>query len=336
MGISKESRILVTGGTGFLGAYIIRELVGDGFLVRAIRRNRKLPFFIPPAIFDNIEWVDGDLLDPVSLEDAMEGMDGVIHAAAKVSFAGNDRSELYKTNVVGTANMVNTAIEKKITKFVYISSVSALARPKQGHLINEGKQWEEFKPRTHYAASKYHAEMEVWRGIGEGLDALIVNPSTVLGYGDWNTTSCAIFKSVFNEFAWYTNGTNGFVDVEDIARSVVLLLQSDISAERFILSGDNLSFRQLFNAIADGFSKKHPWREATPFLGGIAWRLEKLKSILTGRPSILTKETSKIAQSKNFFDNSKILGHLPGFQFTPLKDSIPRICLSYLEAGQPS
>lgn len=300
MGISKDSRILVTGGTGFLGAYIIRELVSDGFLVRAIRRNRKLPFFIPPAIFDNVEWVHGDLLDPVSLEDAMEGMDAVIHAAAKVSFTGNDRGELYKTNVIGTANMVNTAIEKKISKFVYISSVSALARPTQGDLINEGKQWEEFKPRTNYAASKYHGEMEVWRGIGEGLDAIIVNPSTVLGYGDWNSTSCAIFKSVFNEFAWYTNGTNGFVDVEDIARSVALLLQSDISAERFLLSGDNWTFRQLFNAIADGFSKKHPWREATPFLGAIAWRLEKLKSILTGRPSILTKETSKIAQSKTF------------------------------------
>ncbi len=336
MGISKDSRILVTGGTGFLGAYIIRELVNDGFLVRAIRRYRKLPFFIPPAILDNVEWVSGDLLDPVSLEDAMEGMDAVIHAAAKVSFTGNDRDELYKTNVIGTANMVNTAIEKKISKFVYISSVSALARPTQGDLINEGKQWEEFKPRTHYAASKYHAEMEVWRGIGEGLDAVIVNPSTVLGYGDWNTTSCAIFKSVFNEFAWYTNGTNGFVDVEDIARSVALLLQSDISAERFLLSGDNWSFRQLFNAIADGFSKKHPWREATPLLGAIAWRLEKLKSILTGRPSILTKETSKIAQSETFFDNSKILRHLPDFQFTPLKDSIPRICLSYLQAGQSS
>lgn len=336
MRISRESRILVTGGTGFLGAYIIRELVRDGFAVRAIRRSRKLPFFIPPSVFDKIEWVDGDLLDPVALQDAVEGMDAVIHAAAKVSFAGNDQSELYKTNVQGTSNMVNVSIEKKIGKFVYISSVAALARPKQGGVINEGKQWEEFKPRTHYAASKYHAEMEVWRGIGEGLDAVIVNPSTILGYGDWNTTSCAIFKSVFNEFSWYTNGTNGFVDVEDIARSVVLLLQSDISAERFLLNGDNWSFRQLLNTIADGFSKKHPWREASPFLGAIAWRIEKLKTILTGRPSILTKETSKIAQSKAFFDNSKILGHLPGFQFTPLKDSISRICISYLQAGQPS
>jgi nucleoside-diphosphate-sugar epimerase len=336
MAILNTSRILVTGGTGFLGAYIIKELVRQGFYVRAIRRNNKLPFFIPAGILDQVEWIEGDILDIISLQEAMDGIDGVIHSAGKVSFVNGERISMYATNIQGTANMVNTSLELGIKKFIYISSVAAIGRTKNGELIDEGNQWAEFKPATHYAASKYHAEMEVWRAMAEGLDAVIVNPSTVLGYGDWNMTSCAIFKSVYNEFPWYTNGINGFVDVDDIARSSVLLLQSDISSERFLLSSDNWSFHRLFNAIADGFSKKHPWREATPFLGGLAWRLEKLKSWITGRPTILTRETAKIAHSSTRFDNSKILHRLPGFQFTPLQESIPKICLSYLENRQPA
>jgi nucleoside-diphosphate-sugar epimerase len=336
MPILNSSRILVTGGTGFVGAYIIKELVERGFTVRAIRRGNKLPFFIPPDILKQVEWVEGDILDIISVQDAMEGVDGVIHAAGKVSFLNSERNSMYGINIRGTSNMVNTSLELGIRKFIYISSVAAIGRSMKGELVNEGDQWAEFKPATYYAASKYHAEMEVWRAMAEGLDSVIVNPSTVLGYGDWNMTSCAIFKSVYNEFPWYTNGINGFVDVEDIARSSVLLLQSDISSERFLVSSDNWSFHRLFNAIADGFSKKHPWREATPFLGGLAWRLEKLKSWLTGKPSILTRETAKIAHSSTRFDNSKILNHLPGFQFTPLQESISKICISYLENSQPA
>jgi len=331
MAIKNTSRILVTGGTGFVGAYIIKELVRKGFRVRAIHRTNNLPFFIPASILEQVEWVQGNVLDIISLQDAMEGVDGVIHAAAKVSFVKSERQSMYSTNIHGTANMVNTSLELGIRKFIYISSVAAIGRSKNGELVNEGDQWAEFKPATHYAASKYHAEMEVWRAMAEGLDAVIINPSTVLGFGDWNMTSCAIFKSVYNEFPWYTNGINGFVDVEDIARSSVLLLESDISSERFLVSSDNWSFHRLFNAIADGFSKKHPWREATPFLGGLAWRLEKLKSWFTGRPSVLTRETAKIANSSTRFDNSKILHHLPGFQFTPIQESISRICHSYMK-----
>jgi dihydroflavonol-4-reductase len=173
--------------------------------------------------------------------------------------------------------------------------------------------------------------MEVWRAIAEGLETVIINPSTVIGYGDWNLSSCSIFKSVYAEFAWYTNGVNGFVDVEDIAKAVVILLESGISGERFVLSGENWSFRQLFDAIADGFHKKHPYREATPNLGEIAWRMEKIKSIFTGRTSLLTKESARIAQTKTYFDNNKIKKYLPLFSFTPLEQTVRQACARYLQ-----
>jgi dihydroflavonol-4-reductase len=332
--IGTGSKILVTGGTGFLGAYIIKALVDEGYCVRAIRRNGKLPFFIPAKTFEPVEWVDADILDIPKLEEVMESMDVVIHAAAKVSYEQDEKKEIFRTNIDGTANVVNIALDKKIKKLIYISSVAALGKSLPGATIDERKHWDEIKTETNYAASKYHAEMEVWRAIGEGLNAIIVNPSLVIGYGDWNNGSCAIFKSVFNEFPWYTNGVTGFVDVEDIARSVLLLMKTEIQGERFLLNGENWPFRQLFNTIADGFSKKHPVWEANPLLGSIAWRLEKLKSLLTGKKTLLTRENAKSAQGITYYENSKILQYLPGFRFTPLQDTIRIACRAYLENAQ--
>ncbi|HTS45559.1 MAG TPA: NAD-dependent epimerase/dehydratase family protein [Puia sp.] len=330
-----EGKVLVTGGTGFLGAYIIKELLDKNHQVRAIKRNSPLPFFIPETVLNKVEWVTGDILDAVSLEEAMDGVDAVIHAAAKVSFIARERRQMYKTNIEGTANVVNASLEKKIKKLVHVSSVAALGRRQDGGTVDEGKPWEEVSLSTHYAITKYRAEMEVWRAIAEGLNAVIINPSTILGYGDWNTTSCALFKSVYNEFPWYTNGINGFVDVEDTAKAAVLLLQSEITRERFVLSSDNWSFHQLFNKIAEEFEKKHPSREATPFLGSLAWRWEKIKSVFTGTPALLTKENVKVAQSKTYFDGSKITRYLPGFTFTPLNQTIEQVCRAYLQHIQP-
>jgi nucleoside-diphosphate-sugar epimerase len=325
----------VTGGTGFLGAYIIRDLVEKGFSVRAIRRaNKQLPFFISPSVLNKVEWLEGDILDVVSLEESMAGMDAVIHAAAKVSFHASDRSEMFRTNIEGTANVVNLALEAGIRKVVYVSSVAALGRTKNGDTVTEAKKWEENKMNTNYALSKYHAEMEVWRGMGEGLNVTVVNPSTIIGYGDWNTSSCAIFKNVYQEFPWYTTGVNGFVDVEDVSKAVVLLLGVESSGDRFILSGDNWSFRQLFNEIAQGFNKKLPHRLATPVLGEIAWRFEKLRSLVTGKRVVLTKESARVSQTKTYFDTTKIENRLSGFRFTPLSQSIEKACRNYLLSPQ--
>src|SRR5882757_3791027 len=163
--------VLVTGGTGFLGAYILRELVEKGYAVRAIRRSNRQPFYIPPSILEKVEWVPGDIMDPFGLEEVMDGIDAVIHAAALVSFASRDRHELFTTNIEGTANVVNAAIACGIRRFVHISSVAALGRKKKEEKVTEEKKWESSKNQTSYGISKFYGELEVWRGIGEGLPA---------------------------------------------------------------------------------------------------------------------------------------------------------------------
>lgn len=302
-----------------------------GYRVRAIRRSKQLPVFIPAIIFNKVEWIEGDVLDTGVLEKAMEGMDAVIHSAARVSFTGKDEREMYRINIEGTANVVNAALLKKISKLVHISSVAALGRTISGETVTEKKQWEDSDINTHYAVSKYHSELEVWRGSGEGLDTVIVNPSTILGYGDWNNTSCAIFKNAYQEFPWYSNGINGFVSVEDTARATVMLMESEINNERFIINADNWSFRQLFNTMADAFGKKRPHREATPTLAAIAWRTEKVKSFFSGKPSLLTRESARIAQTTTYFDNTKACSALPGFSFTPLDTCIKNACNHYMQ-----
>ncbi len=184
--IGFEKKILVTGGTGFLGAYIIRELVLRNYTVTAIRRSDRFPFFISKEILDRVHWVQGDILDPVLMEEAMTGMDAVIHAAAKVSYRSGEQKEIFQTNINGTTTVVNAALAQQVPRFIHISSVAALGRKEQEELVSEGEQWEENNLSTSYAISKYQGEMEVWRAIGEGLKAVIMNPSTIIGYGDWN------------------------------------------------------------------------------------------------------------------------------------------------------
>jgi len=327
--------VLVTGGTGFLGSYIIKQLVEKGYAIRAMRRSKKLPFWIPSSIFHTVEWMEGDVLDVVALEDAMEGVDCVIHSAAVVSFVKKERNNMYQVNVEGTANVVNMMLEKNVRRLVHISSVAALGRTAGGGHVNEEKKWEESKINTHYAKSKYKAELQVWRGIGEGLEAVILNPSTILGYGDWNNGSCAIFKNVFEEFKWIVSGINGFVDVEDVAKAAVQMMESNISEQRFIINGDTWSFKKIQETIADGFGKKRPTRQTTAFLMSLAWRVEKIKSLLTGKKPLLTKESARVAQSQTWFENDKLLKILPGFSFTPLEETIKRACEKYSSSNLP-
>jgi dihydroflavonol-4-reductase len=324
-------KILVTGATGFVGSYIIKDLIQHGYQVRALRRSNRLPFWIEKSMLDKVEWVDGDILDIVSLEDAMDGIDTVIHAAAVVAFVKKDRAKMYQVNVDGTANVVDSMLEKNINRLVYISSVAALGRTNSGGHVTEEKKWEESSVNTHYAISKYKAELQVWRAIGEGLNAVILNPSTVLGFGDWDHGSCAIFKNIYEGIGFYTSGVNGFVDVEDLADVTRRMMESGTSEQRFIVNGHTWPFRQLQETIADGFNKKRPTREATPFLLGLAWRMERFKSMFTGNRPLLTKESARVGITRTWFENDKLLKALPGFSFRPLEETIKKACEKYAD-----
>jgi dihydroflavonol-4-reductase len=324
--------ILVTGGTGFLGAYIIKNLIEKGHAVRAIRRSAVLPFFIPPDILQKVEWVSGDVLDMVSLDDAMKGIQTIIHSAAIVSFTRDMRSLMYQVNVEGTANVVNAALENRVERLIHISSIAALGRTTHEETVNEEKKWENNKNNTHYAISKHEAEMHVYRGFAEGLEGLILNPSTILGFGNWHLSSCSIFRNAYREFPWYTQGINGFVGVEDVAEVCERLMVSGYTQRKFIVNAENRKFRELFDMIADGFNRKRPYREASPFIGELAWRFEKLKSLLTGKKPLLTRETAKVAHSRTSFSNEALKEALPQFQFTPLEEVIKNACEKYRNA----
>ena len=324
--------VLVTGGTGFIGAYIIQELITKGYSVKALHRRNNFPFYISKETLSKVEWIQGDILDVVTLENAMENVDAIIHSAAIVSFDKKLREQMYRINVEGTANVVNLALEKNIKRLIHISSVAAIGRTAKGQTVDEEKKWVTSSLNTHYAISKQKSEMEVWRAMAEGLSAVIVNPSTVLGFGNWNSSSTAIFKNIYHGFSWYSEGENGFVDVKDVAEVAVALIDAEITGQRFILNGDNWPFRKLFNSIADQFKKPQPHRLATPFLGEIAWRMEHLKSYFSGHRPLLTKESAKVAHSRTNFDNSKILKALPGFNFTPLQQTIEIACGQYEQA----
>jgi dihydroflavonol-4-reductase len=324
--------VFVTGGTGFLGAYILKNLVEKGIPVRALRRSAKFPFFIPAAVSEKVDWVPGDVLDVVSLQQAMQGVDAVIHAAAFVSYLPADRPKMYQVNVDGTANVVNAAIEASVRRFVHISSIAALGRSAKAEKITEERVWEDNKSNTHYGITKHLAELEVWRGFAEGLHGAILNPSMILGFGDWNQSSGTLFKSVYEEFPFYTTGVNGFVGVADVAEAAVQLLQSDVHQKRFIASAENWRFQQVFNAIADGFGVKRPRWRATPFMGELAWRSAQFKSLFTSKRPVLSKETARVAQSISEFDSSALLQALPQFRFTPLEQVIKEACTLYLQA----
>lgn len=317
--------IFVTGATGLLGSYLIKELVARGKKIRALYRST-----IPePSFPENIEWIQGDILDAVLLEQCMVGVEVVYHCAAIVSFNPNKKRELFKTNVEGTANVVNAAIATGVKKVLHVSSVAALGRKTEAVPVTENIKWSEENNNSTYGRSKYLAELEVWRGIGEGLQAVVVNPVMILGLSDWDKGSSGLFKNAWNEFPWYTEGVSGFVDAEDVANAMIQLMDSDITGERFIVSAENWPFRKLFTAMATAFGKKPPYKKVQPFMASMLWRIERWRSWFSGADPLLTKETADSGQRKVHFDSSKLKKVLPGFSYKPLQQTIDEYCAQY-------
>lgn len=314
--------ILVTGGAGLLGNALIEILLYNGEKVKAIYNKTAL------TSFDNANLITEkcDILDVYALEDAMQEITEVYHCAGLVSFNPKDEKKLYSINIDGTANIVNACLNAGVKKLVHVSSVAALGRIRPGQMINEKMEWTPETSNSKYGHSKYLGEMEVWRGVAEGLNAVVINPSIILGAGNWNEGSSKIFKSVYNEFPWYTEGTTGFVDVKDVATAMILLMQSDITSEKFIVSAENISYKEMFTMMAKAFGKKVPSKKVTAFIAALTWRLENVKSKFTGIAPLLTRETANTALTKVEYDNSKLLKALADFKYRSVQNSIINIC----------
>lgn len=333
--MASNEKILVTGGSGFVGAYLIRDLVKRGFQVRALKRKSSKMHLLADAV-DKVEWVEGDVIDVPSLQEAFKGVDKVYHSAAVISFDPKKRDWMWKINIEGTANMVNCAIDAGVKKFLQVSSVSAFGRYAIKGEIDESKEWQKHPMNTNYAISKHHSEMEVWRGQAEGLNTVIINPATILGAGDWSSGSCAIFDKIGKGLKFHTSGLNGFVDVRDVADIAIRLMESDISGERFIVSEDNYRFKDIFFMIADAMQKKRPPLKANPFLTAVAWRMEWLKSRLSGSEPLITRETARYTQMDYRYSNQKVKEAL-NFEFRPVEETINETAPLYLksvEAGK--
>ncbi|UAY54196.1 NAD-dependent epimerase/dehydratase family protein [Arachidicoccus terrestris] len=315
-----KETILVTGATGLIGSQILKQLDARANNVIGLARN------LPENLNNDIQWMQCDLLDVVALEDALKGVSRIYHCAGLVSFDPKMKEKVYKTNVEGTANLINGAIKRGVQKLVHVSSVAAIGEAKGAHtVIHEKLEWNAHGV-SDYAKSKHLAEIEVWRGLCEGLSSVIINPSIVIGPGNWDTGSTAMFKSVYDGFPWYTEGVHGFVDVRDVASVAIELMQSPIVAERFIVNGANISYKELFDNIADGFSVPRPAKKVTPFLAEIVWRIKYVKSKLLGVSSILNKNTARTALAVCKYDASKLRKALPGFNYRPIKETIMETC----------
>lgn len=327
MSDSNTPIILVTGASGLVGQELLQQLQYLPYQIKAVYNNT-LPASLAAA---NIEYVKCDLLDVIAVEELMEGVSFVYHCAGLVKFTSSNKQLLYKINVEITANIVNAAIDAGVKKVVHVSSVAALGRMNEKDPITEKTNWTKEGGGSMYGYTKYMGELEVWRGIAEGLNAVIVNPSIILGAGNWNDGSTAIFKKVHEGLSWYTEGTAGFVDVRDVCKAMILLMQSAISAERYIISAENCTFQKVFDRIADEFAIKRPHKKVTPFLSQLVWRLEKLRCWITSKEPLITKETAASAMAKVNFDNSKFLAAFPGFQYLSIEKTIQYCCKSLIE-----
>ncbi|NCD70485.1 SDR family NAD(P)-dependent oxidoreductase [Mucilaginibacter agri] len=315
--------ILVTGATGFLGAELVKQLAEQGLAVRCTRRsNSATPQTLLPYSH-LITWVEADICDIFALENAMEGVTQVYHCAAWVSFKQADKDPMISTNVNGTANVVNACIDAG-ARLVHVSSIAAVGTAKTGELITEKHFIEETPVNNIYAISKLESEMEVWRGIAEGLDAVVVNPSVIIGASAGTDGSGQIFETIRKGISFYSGGAMGFVDVADVARCMIALMNTNITAERYILNSENWYYKDLFTTIATRFGIKPPSREAKPWLLELAWRGAALVGKLTGKDPSLDKISAQSGSQVLNYDNSKIKQAI-GIEFKPLSKTIDEV-----------
>lgn len=324
--------ILVTGATGLVGSHLVLHLLEKGREVKAIFRteNNKhrvkqlFDYYNKLELFETINWVEADLNDVLSLEKAFQNVDYVYHCAALVSFNPKDEEKLRKVNIEGTANIVNFCIDYNVKKLCHVSSIAALGDLKELEtIINEETEWNPEVPHNDYAISKYGAEMEVWRGHQEGLQVVIVNPGVILGPLFWTEGSGDIYVKVKQEIPFYTKGGTGFISVVDLVKTMLFLMESSVSGERFTIVAETKTFQEITNLIADKLKVKKPKYEAKKWMTAIAWRLDWFLGIF-GKDRVLSKDMARSLHNVDYFDTSKI-EKIIDFEYEKVEDFLFRL-----------
>lgn len=328
--------ILVTGGTGLIGSELVWQLVLTGAEVKVLKRassslkNIERLFKSNSSLKEKILWEEGDVTDIGALEKAFDGVTHIYHCAALVSMNPKDYRLMMTVNARGTENMVNLSLKYGIKKFCHCSSVAAIGRSEENKEITEETTWKNSDNNSSYAISKYAAEREVWRGIAEGLNGIIVNPTVVIGPGNWQHDSSALIGMLWRRLKFYSEGVTGFVDVRDVAKAMIKLMNSDKNGERYILTSENKSYREFFFTLADIMKKKKPGIKVTPLVAQLAWRMESIRSMITGKKQLITRDSARNSVRKYFYSNEKIKSAL-GFNFIPVEDALRRTAQIFLE-----
>lgn len=319
-----KPQILVTGGTGLVGLHLLYTLILKGYKVLATYRDSKNIDMVNKIFknsyvnfenqFSKIEWVQLDLLNQDDVMHTFKGIKKVYHTAAEISFDYSNRSRIVKNNVSLTTNVVNACIENQVEKLCHVSSVASLGKNPNEGLVDENCQWTADKGVSAYSKSKYLSELEVWRGIAEGLNAVIVNPSVIIGPGNWDKGSGLFYSTVANGLKYYTPGGVGIVDVRDVAEAMILMMEGNYTNERFILNGHNIKYKDLFTEIANSIEEKVPTREVKKWEMQLAVVFFEFVRKITGISPRITKETARTAFNVSYYSSQKIL-EKSGFQF---------------------
>ena len=326
--------ILVTGATGLVGSYLLLHLLENEKKVRAIYRNsesleKTRAFFKlqnKEIFFNSIEWMQADITDVPSLEMVFVGIKNVYHCAALISFDPKEEDQLRKTNIEGTANVVNFCLDYKVEKLCYVSSIAALGDLKEHeNIVTEETEWNPEKSHSDYAISKYGAEMEVWRGHQEGLKVVIVNPGVILGFHTSEKGSNEIFLKVKNGLRFYTKGSTGFVSVVDVVKIMILLMNSEINGERFILVSENQSYENLVKSIAISLNVKQPIFEVNSLMTSIFWKIDWVMANFFQQKRRMSKMMSESLHTKDIYSKHKTITVLK-YQFQDIEETISEIC----------
>ncbi|MDX1478492.1 MAG: NAD-dependent epimerase/dehydratase family protein [Saprospiraceae bacterium] len=322
--VHRPQSIFLTGGTGMVGAQILKLLLARGYRdIRALRRASSRMDLVSD-VADQVTWIEGSLMNTAALEEGMHQADWVIHAAALIAHGRSRSPDLYRVNIDGTANVVNAALAANVAKLLHVSSIAVFTRTGGTQHIDETTEWQRTPYTTEYGYSKYRAEMEVWRGNAEGLSTAIINPSIVLGAGFWENGSSSMFRRIWEGLRVYPVGVNGYVDVRDVACMAVLRLEHELGPERMILNAANLTFEDLFARTSRLLDRRPPTIRLPPWATEIAWRVMRPVGWLSGKSPAITRETARTTRCLLYFDNSRSL-QVPGFTYTGIDQTLTDI-----------
>jgi dihydroflavonol-4-reductase len=312
-------RAFITGGTGFIGANLVRLLLQEGYEVRALVR--------PTSCLDNLQGLDveivkGDLNDS-ELWQQMMGCQVLFHVAAHYSLWQADREQLYRHNVLGTRNILAAARKANIERSIYTSSVAAIGVGANGQIVDETHQSPVDKLVGHYKKSKYLAEQEAVQAVQKGQDVVIVNPSSPIGPWDIKPTPTGdiILRFLRRQMPFYLDTGLNFIDVRDVAQGHLLALERGKVGDRYILGHQNLTLKELLDRLAQLTGLSAPQRSVPAWLPlSVAWIDEQILAPLGKSPSV-PLDGVRMAKQRMYYDASKAVREL-GLPQTPLTVSL--------------